>query len=1354
VALYIFLYQLRLIAADLSDTPVFITAILGAFVSAFAISLFSDAGLRASASGGRKRYPPGGKALFNPVTLLTASGGLVLIPVVIRLLIASLRPLGGGDINGKILFDSLLLNYDRNAFVTAAPFYWTACSTFFSLRSRRALRFFAVADCILLIAVFSIAGSASIYSLPLLRIIVFAAIVFFELAALILSSPPEMRPEKKDYAAAICVLLLLASFCGALLVRPLQERALEQGGGLLQPKLFSFDFAPYLRLENEISMNDDLVFIVRKSSRYETAGDTELMDETPETLDVDGGYDPRYYSYAAAYTDDHYLMRRFVLSAYNTKEEKDRTIGFFRNDKIDEEAQGANLPHGRTRYKTPPGASREKLRQEYYLVNIDSSAFIAMNEPVETLPFENWDASSFKSAYAVNSMVNVCTPSELINAVPAEYDAEALGLTEDDYEYYTKFSGSKNNKTEREQKITALAEKITAYTNNYWEKIQYIYQYLKFGDYRYSLKPGIAPSGDQLDYFLFDTKKGYCSYFAFAFASLLRSINIPCRVAVGFFLEPGEGRLDFYPVRSNMAHAWVEVWFPDFGWIEYDPTTKKLAEDEEFEFSAGIPPELFERLMKEIIDNHDRLKVKEAAERDENRENAAAARAAAFIKKSFAYIAVMLVAGAFIVIRFGYYIRSRFSGNPRKKTLRLWRHIKRRLRLAGMPCAEAESEWVNRVMTEEPDSPLRALYDNVSAARYAEYYTADEAKEFFALYETFSLWYKKRFSPLRKFKTHDAAKPLVFIFCIFLFSSNVKTYTQENVTEAEELFSQALTAENSEFWERALELYMRGKMEYPLDYRFPLRLGDLYFNRELYRLAMDEFLIANSLLPDDTQLLYRLAQTAGNLNENKLAAAFLENLLALDPVNHEAIGSLGWMYFKLHRLRDGEKLLSDAIERFGPDVDFYMTLGTIYSDMFNYKEAKRYYLDAVNGAISLGGTEFASVAYYNLSILESRFYRYQDALSSTTSSLLLSNRSSGHLARGELMMRRLDFNEAFSEYNKSYEMDKSQLSKLSLAQAFLASGDLEQARLYAEDGLTSNNLYWMLNYGIDPVQYKRDLHEILYKTYRGFEKREALSAHYGLYGAVYALGLRAACYFKYRVHKLLYQKYALLSAGAFEETELGSGERHLEALFQYYNAFYDYRGRASDYLKAAEDFELRLIPEASPSYLFETGKLTRNIALLNDALPGFDPVWEKDITADTYTEIALIAQKNGRPELAAEAAGRLFALNPGALRQNGISLPVNLEISGEAFGVDGRASAVQKALRQAGFDTKPAGVPRWSLRLHSGEAAGVSAELYDGGTGKTFLRETLTLASFSRKQFCQFANTLADEAFNGYASAR
>ena len=175
---------------------------------------------------------------------------------------------------------------------------------------------------------------------------------------------------------------------------------------------------------------------------------------------------------------------------------------------------------------------------------------------------------------------------ELISADTDDFSAIDLA-------YYTKWEG--------DARVKALAEELTAGLSNYWEKAQSVYLYLKYGDYRYSLKPGTAVDGDQLGQFLFGNKKGYCSYFAFAYAALLRSLAIPARVVVGFFVNPDEERLGFYPVRANMAHAWVEVFFPQYGWIEFDPTTEQLAEGENFSLSDGLPPE-FESLIKEILE--------------------------------------------------------------------------------------------------------------------------------------------------------------------------------------------------------------------------------------------------------------------------------------------------------------------------------------------------------------------------------------------------------------------------------------------------------------------------------------------------------------------------------------------------------------------------------------------------------------------------------------------------------------------------------------------------------------------------------------------------------------------------------
>ena len=86
--------------------------------------------------------------------------------------------------------------------------------------------------------------------------------------------------------------------------------------------------------------------------------------------------------------------------------------------------------------------------------------------------------------------------------------------------------------------------------------------------YSLDVKPG--NSGDALVDFL-TNKQGYCEQYASAMAVMLRSLNIPSRVVVGF--TQGVKRADgSYLVTSHDAHAWVEVKFENNGWVRFDPT--------------------------------------------------------------------------------------------------------------------------------------------------------------------------------------------------------------------------------------------------------------------------------------------------------------------------------------------------------------------------------------------------------------------------------------------------------------------------------------------------------------------------------------------------------------------------------------------------------------------------------------------------------------------------------------------------------------------------------------------------------------------------------------------------------------
>jgi transglutaminase-like putative cysteine protease len=90
------------------------------------------------------------------------------------------------------------------------------------------------------------------------------------------------------------------------------------------------------------------------------------------------------------------------------------------------------------------------------------------------------------------------------------------------------------------------------------------------GGFTYSEQPGAAPGVPPLVGFVVDTQSGYCQHFAGAMALMLRLLGIPARVAAGFV--PGHYSDGTWTVTDHDAHAWVEVWFPRYGWLPFDPT--------------------------------------------------------------------------------------------------------------------------------------------------------------------------------------------------------------------------------------------------------------------------------------------------------------------------------------------------------------------------------------------------------------------------------------------------------------------------------------------------------------------------------------------------------------------------------------------------------------------------------------------------------------------------------------------------------------------------------------------------------------------------------------------------------------
>ncbi len=121
-------------------------------------------------------------------------------------------------------------------------------------------------------------------------------------------------------------------------------------------------------------------------------------------------------------------------------------------------------------------------------------------------------------------------------------------------------------------RAAGLVNDITRDTADDLEKAVLLAKYLK-ESYTYDMEFSFLPEeNDLVDYFLFEYKKGYCEQFATVFAIMLRQAGIPSRTITGFAggeYAPGRGAILF---RGENAHAWVEAYFENFGWLTMDAT--------------------------------------------------------------------------------------------------------------------------------------------------------------------------------------------------------------------------------------------------------------------------------------------------------------------------------------------------------------------------------------------------------------------------------------------------------------------------------------------------------------------------------------------------------------------------------------------------------------------------------------------------------------------------------------------------------------------------------------------------------------------------------------------------------------
>ncbi|HEU4355262.1 MAG TPA: DUF3488 and transglutaminase-like domain-containing protein [Actinomycetota bacterium] len=146
---------------------------------------------------------------------------------------------------------------------------------------------------------------------------------------------------------------------------------------------------------------------------------------------------------------------------------------------------------------------------------------------------------------------------------PRQLDLEVFGPASD-YGEYTFLP------EDVPEEVHQIALDWTADQPTDYRKVLAIQENLRAQPFEYDKTVEPAPGADAILEFLTQTRRGFCQQFATTMAVLVRELGFPARVGYGF--REGDGRGGTFVVDSHDLHTWVEVLFPSYGWLVFDPT--------------------------------------------------------------------------------------------------------------------------------------------------------------------------------------------------------------------------------------------------------------------------------------------------------------------------------------------------------------------------------------------------------------------------------------------------------------------------------------------------------------------------------------------------------------------------------------------------------------------------------------------------------------------------------------------------------------------------------------------------------------------------------------------------------------
>jgi|GEM_PF-1290719 len=492
----------------------------------------------------------------------------------------------------------------------------------------------------------------------------------------------------------------------------------------------------------------------------------------------------------------------------------------------------------------------------------------------------------------------------------------------------------------------------------------------------------------------------------------------------------------------------------------------------------------------------------------------------------------------------------------------------------------------------------------------------------------------------------------------------------------DDLLAQGREAQRAENYQQAIENYQKAAKADPSSSEPSRALALLYASQGLNRLALPAWEDVLTKTPEDQEVWLQVAETYGLLNEDNQAVAVYERALERFPKDLELAQSMAWMLFKTEDFPRGIALLEQLKATEGTTAGVEMVLGTLYSSLFDEAQARVHYLQSI--ALTTGATTtaraFRSIAWYNLSLLDKDFYHFDASAEDLAHSLEEQERSSNHLALGELQQDALKEREARGSFEKALETDDTPLSLFDLAKLEQIFGHLDQAMARARQVADFRDESWIFNFGVTRDKFLRDQAELAADIHHSawllldFRARETPWDWLVWLFDKISEGLQ---WFYYDQQ----WKNLLVKTGKVSLEVRNSPEAWVNLTL----AHRDLPSIGLKYLNLSLQHELPRNPLSRASYLVEEGLIAHDESLLSRALALLQVPGENSDRARALTKLARLRHDRGAVAQARKSLNDLYLLAPGYMPAQGLAVPVE----SSWFGADKAELEAWKTIERA-----------------------------------------------------------------------